>query len=155
MPYACLRNRWLASAVLLLSLSPWLCMQAKPTSDAQTISPEDLVKVWQAGNGPKPIVIQVGFRTLYDQEHIPGAIYVGPASTEAGLQQLRQSVGQIPKDKWIVLYCGCCPWSHCPNVKPAAALLSKMGFSNIKLLYIAGNFGSDWVSKGFPATSSH
>jgi len=50
----------------------------------------------------------------------------------------------------IVLYCGCCPWNHCPNVKPAYDALQAMGFRNLKVLYIANNFGADWVDKGYP-----
>ncbi|PYQ37297.1 MAG: rhodanese-like domain-containing protein, partial [Acidobacteria bacterium] len=43
-----------------------------------------------------------------------------------------------------------CPWDHCPNVKPAVDALQKMGFRNVKVLYIGENFGSDWVNKGYP-----
>jgi thiosulfate/3-mercaptopyruvate sulfurtransferase len=25
-----------------------------------------------------------------------------------------------------------------------------MGFTNVKILYIADNFGADWVEKGYP-----
>jgi hypothetical protein len=25
-----------------------------------------------------------------------------------------------------------------------------MGFTNVKVLYIANNFGADWVEKGYP-----
>jgi len=25
-----------------------------------------------------------------------------------------------------------------------------MGFTNVKVLYISNNFGTDWVSKGYP-----
>jgi hypothetical protein len=25
-----------------------------------------------------------------------------------------------------------------------------MGFTNVKVLYIADNFGADWVNKGYP-----
>jgi hypothetical protein len=25
-----------------------------------------------------------------------------------------------------------------------------MGFSNVKVLYIANNFGTDWLDKGYP-----
>jgi len=49
-----------------------------------------------------------------------------------------------------VIYCGCCPWSHCLNVKPAYEALHNMGFRKLKVLYIADNLGTDWVSKGYP-----
>lgn len=95
-------------------------------------------------------MIQVGSHVLYEQAHIPGSEYIGPASYESGLQQLRQRVQALPRRKFIVLYCGCCPWSHCPNVKPADDALRALGFTNVKVLYIADNFGANWVNKGYP-----
>ena len=69
---------------------------------------------------------------------------------ENGLQQLRKRVEALPRNKFIIIYCGCCPWSHCPNVKPADDALRALGFTNVKVLYIANNFGVDWVEKGYP-----
>ena len=71
---------------------------------------------------------------LYTQAHIPGSEYIGPASSESGLQQLHKRVEPLPRDKFIVIYCGCCPWSHCPNVKPAHDALRALGFTNVKVL---------------------
>jgi thiosulfate/3-mercaptopyruvate sulfurtransferase len=56
----------------------------------------------------------------------------------------------MPRTNLIVLYCGCCPWDHCPNVKPADDTLHAMGFTNVKVLYISNNFGTNWVDKGYP-----
>ena len=88
---------------------------------------------------------------MFDQAHIPGAVYAGPGSTPAGIQSLESVVASLPKDKSIVLYCGCCPWSRCPNVGPAYSRLHKLGFTRVKVLYMANNFGDDWVTKGYPA----
>jgi len=123
--------------------------QASAIPSARLIPPEELVKVVQGG-GEKPLMIQVGSHVLYAQAHIPGSEYIGPAASEAGLQQLRKRVESLPKNKSIVLYCGCCPWNHCPNVKPAYDALAAMGFTNLKVLYIADNFGANWVDKGYP-----
>jgi hypothetical protein len=30
--------------------------------------------------------------------------------------------------------------------------LRNLGYSNIRVLYIATNFGADWVNKGYPIT---
>jgi thiosulfate/3-mercaptopyruvate sulfurtransferase len=123
--------------------------QATSIPQSRQIAPEDLVKILQ-GSKEKPLMIQVGSHVLYSQAHIPGSEYIGPASTEAGVEQLRKRVESLPRTKSIVLYCGCCPWSHCPNVKPADDALQAMGFKNVKVLYIADNFGADWVAKGYP-----
>ena len=123
--------------------------QAVSVPPSQLINPEDLVKTIHAGKA-LPLMLQVGSHVLYLQAHIPGSEYIGPGSNEAGLQQLRRRVDSLPRGKSIVLYCGCCPWSHCPNVKPAFDALQAMGFTQVKVLYIADNFGSNWVDKGYP-----
>jgi len=125
-----------------------LAQQASLIPSSRLINPEELVKVLKA-KGEKPLLIQVGSHVLYAQAHIPGSEYIGPASSESGLHQLRKRVESLPRSKFIVIYCGCCPWSHCPNVKPADDALQAMGFSNVKVLYITNNFGVDWVDKGY------
>jgi len=125
--------------------------QTAPTPTTPVlINPDELVKILQSAHGEKPLSIQVGSHVLYSQAHIPGSEYIGPASSENGLQALRKRLDPLPRNKFIVLYCGCCPWNHCPNVKPANEALRAMGFTNVKVLYLANNFGADWVEKGYP-----
>lgn len=125
-----------------------------PADAPQLLQPEELVKLLQSPGGEKPLILQVGFRVLYAQAHIPGAEYTGAASEKAGVEQLRSRVQSLPRNKFIVLYCGCCPWAHCPNVQPAYRELRSMGFNNVKLLYIANDFGRDWVQKGYPVAKA-
>ncbi len=117
---------------------------------AQLIQPEELATSLRSTKLPKPLILQVGFRVLYVQAHIPGSEYVAAGSSPNGVQQLRARVEKLPRNKALVLYCGCCPWSHCPNVRPAFQELHNMGFTNVKVLFIAHDFGTDWVSKGYP-----
>jgi rhodanese-related sulfurtransferase len=124
--------------------------QATSIPTARLIQPEELVKILQSQAMERPLLLQIGSHVLYSQAHIPGSEYIGAASNPAGLQQLRKRVESLPRAKSIVLYCGCCPWSHCPNVKPADDALQAMGFRNVKILYITNNFGADWVDKGYP-----
>jgi thiosulfate/3-mercaptopyruvate sulfurtransferase len=133
-------------AVCLISIQA--IAQWSPIAPGRLINPEDLVKLLQSKE--KPLMLQVGSHMLFLQAHIPGSEYAGPAANESGLQQLRKRVQSLPRNKFIVLYCGCCPWNRCPNVKPADDALHTMGFSNVKVLYIADNFGSNWVDKGYP-----
>ena len=86
----------------------------------------------------------------YTQAHLPGSEYYGPAANEAAVQQLRKRVEGLARSRFIVIYCGCCPWSRCPNVKPAYEALRNLGFTNLKVLYIPNNLGTDWVNKGYP-----
>jgi thiosulfate/3-mercaptopyruvate sulfurtransferase len=124
--------------------------QATALTSAEIIAPEELAKVLQDPNAKKPLVIQVGFHILYLQGHIRGAEYQGPASEKRGLEKLRKRVASLPRSKFIVIYCGCCPWIHCPNVKPAADALRAMGFTNFKVLHLVENFAADWANKGYP-----
>lgn len=121
--------------------------QASLIPSARLINPDELAKLLKS---EKPLIIQVGSHVLYSQAHIPGSEYIGPASSDAGLEALRKRVKPLSRNQAIVLYCGCCPWSHCPNIQPADEALHAMGFTHVKVLYIANNFGADWADKGYP-----
>lgn len=116
---------------------------------AQQIQPAELSKILTSKSGA-PLVIQVGSHIFFQEAHIPGAVYAGPGSQPSGLQAIEAAVASTPKDKFIVLYCGCCPWNRCPNVGPAFQRLHDLGYTNVKVLYLANNFGDDWVRKGYP-----
>ena len=124
--------------------------QSSAVGGPQLIQPEDLVNTLKSAKGSKPLIIQVGFRVLYVQAHVPGSEYMGPASSAEGIRQLRKRVEALPRTQSIVLYCGCCPWDKCPNVNPAYKEHRALGFTDVRVLYIADNFGKDWVDKGYP-----
>jgi hypothetical protein len=144
----CVKSAALFATLAILSIAA--AAQATSIPATRLINPEDLVKLLQSSGKDKPLMIQVGSHVLFSQAHIPGSEYIGPASSEAGLQRLRKRIESLPRTKFIVLYCGCCPWSHCPNVKPADDALRSLGFTNVKVLYIADNFGANWVDRGYP-----
>jgi thiosulfate/3-mercaptopyruvate sulfurtransferase len=131
--------------------------QSAPKPPAQTdtiippeaqLQPAELVKMLQ---GPtKPLVLQTGSHVLYAEAHIPGSEYAGPAGKSEGIEALRERVSGVNKDRLIVIYCGCCPWSRCPNIRPAYEQLRALGYKNVRALYLAQNFGTDWVDKGYP-----
>ncbi len=116
---------------------------------SQLIQTEALNRMLQEQPKAHPVILQVGSHLMYTQAHIPGSIYAGPGSQPSGLALLASKVGALKKSQVIVLYCGCCPWSHCPNIGPAFKRLHDLGFTNVKALYLANNFGDDWVGKGY------
>ena len=125
----------------------------KPASSIPTaalIQPADFAAALNAPATSKPLILQVGFRKAYLQAHIPGSEYVGAASEEDGVKVLRERVATLHKDRAIVIYCGCCPWSKCPNIAAAYEALQHLGFKNVKVIYIADDFGTNWVDQGFP-----
>jgi rhodanese-related sulfurtransferase len=98
----------------------------------------------------KPAIFQVGPNVLYRSKHIPGAAYAGPGAKPEGLALLKTAIENMPRDREIIVYCGCCPWDKCPNVKPAMDMLRDMGFKNAKAMYVAENFKANWIDKGYP-----
>jgi len=119
---------------------------------SDSVQPEETARLLSAGNRPRPFVIYVGFPSLYNGAHITGAILAGPASKPDGIDQLRQVVKDMPRNHAIVIYCGCCPFDKCPNIRPAYSTLKDLGFSDIKVVVIPTNLHTDWVSKGYPTT---
>ena len=121
---------------------------ATAAEDAVVIQPKDLAEELQ-GKGAKPAIFYVGFAVMY-KKHVPGAVHTGPASRAQGVDGLKAAVAGLPRDREVVLYCGCCPWDQCPNMKPAMALLKQMGFTHVKAVMIPTNFATDWVDHGYP-----
>jgi thiosulfate/3-mercaptopyruvate sulfurtransferase len=142
-------SRALAVLVFFSALTSVLLACAADSATMKTLAPEELLRLLQS-KPPKPLLFHVGSHMLYLQAHIPGSEYLGAGATAEGIQNLRRRVSGLPKNTSIVLYCGCCPWSHCPNVNPAYDALLQMSFTNVKVLFLANNFGADWVDKGYP-----
>lgn len=142
-----------AFACILLHQATPAVATAKPATSIPTadlIQPAELAANLNSTSLPKPLILQIGFRNLYAQAHIPHSEYLGAAREDAGLKQLRDRVASLSKDTAIVIYCGCCPWNHCPNVAAAYDTLHALGFTQVKVLYIAENFGDNWVNLGYP-----
>ena len=141
----------LAALVMALAFAAPAAAQSgsAPTLPATAlVQPEELAASLKAGD--KPAILQVGFKKMYDEAHIPGAVYAGPGNNADGIAALKMAAGSLDKAKPVILYCGCCPWIRCPNVAAAWRTLSDMGFSKLKVLYIPDNFGADWAEKGYP-----
>ena len=132
----------LLTAALAFAQSPFI-------DNNHLILPYELAQILQSKSA-KPLILNIGPRMLYQQAHITGSEFIGPAADPRGLEVLRTRVKSLPKKQDIVLYCGCCPWVNCPNVEPAYKQLKSLGFTNVKVLYIAHNIGTDWVYKGYP-----
>ncbi len=126
---------------------------ATPQTDT-AIPPEAMLQpaelVQMLNTSPKPLVLQTGSHVLYAEAHIPGAEYAGPAGKSEGIEALRARVSGLSKDSLIVIYCGCCPWVRCPNIRPAYEELRKLGFTNVKALYIAAKFRDGLGRQGLP-----
>ncbi|MBZ5539782.1 MAG: rhodanese-like domain-containing protein [Acidobacteriia bacterium] len=140
----------LAALAVLLAFLP-APAASDPWTPAQTVQPADLVRELAAAKSAgAPVVVCAGFRTLFEGAHIPGATFHGSASAAQGLADLKKWAGTLPRETNLVVYCGCCPLSHCPNIRPAFAALREMGFTHLRVLILPTDFATDWVAKGYP-----
>jgi thiosulfate/3-mercaptopyruvate sulfurtransferase len=133
-------------AALLLSFLAFCQTGPDPWKPAELIPPKEVAAMLPG----KPVLFHVGFGTLYRNKHIPGSIYVGAGNTDKGLESLRQAAAKLPRNREIVIYCGCCPWDKCPNMRPAFRVLKEMGFTRVRAMYTPTNFARDWIEKGYP-----
>ncbi len=141
----------LTACMLLVAANAALA--AKPAESipaAKLVQPADWAARVKDGSAARTLTLHVGFKTMFDQAHIPGSEYAGPGNTGAGLQVLRNRVAGLAKDAPILIYCGCCPWARCPNMAAAHDVMVELGFTNVKAMIINDNFGTDWVDKGYP-----
>ncbi len=127
---------------------------ADPWSSTQVVEPAALVKELGTTSKSRALVVYVGFDFLYQAAHLPDALFYGPARESAGLQRLKTAAQNWPRDRDIVIYCGCCPFNHCPNVRPAFEALKAMGFTRLRVLHIENDFRSDWLKQGYPVEKS-
>ena len=83
-------------------------------------------------------------------DNIKGATDLGGVSEKENLGKLRTALSKLPKSTFLVVYCGCCPFERCPNIRPAVSMLKTMGFTNGKLLNLPTNLKQNWIDKGYP-----
>jgi hypothetical protein len=152
-PYRFRRSLAAFIAIFAAALAGQFALAAQPASSIpvdKLVQPAQWAAKVKDGSASKTLVLHVGFKTMFDQAHIPGSEYAGPGNTGAGLQALRDRVASSPRDSSILIYCGCCPWTRCPNIAGAFEALKELGFTDVKALYIQDNFGKDWAELGYP-----
>ena len=133
--------------MLLLCCSA-LAQESDPWPLTALIAPASLAAALKTAAAPH--IFYVGFPILFKGAHIPQATFAGPCSKQVGLDLLAQSDKALPRDAEIVIYCGCCPFVRCPNIRPAFRALKDAGYTNVKVLQLATNLHTDWVEKGYP-----
>jgi hypothetical protein len=138
---------------LSCSRKPTTESKHEPWSQAQLIGPADLANTLEIKPDEAPVIFAVspdGMYNLPEGGGIKNAVVIGPMDDAVNLEKLRIRLNGLEKDEEIVIYCGCCPFSECPNIRPAFRLLNEMGFKNHRLLNLPQNIQEDWISKGYP-----
>lgn len=143
---------WLSALILAVFASVTLKAADKELTiaSADLVAPPQLNSELPGVKAGKIVLIQVGFAVMYRIGHIPGSQYAGPASRSEGLAALKKLTAKLPRSQPLIIYCGCCPWNDCPNIRPAFRTLKEMGFTNLKVLDIPERLGTDWTAKGYP-----
>lgn len=113
-------------------------------TEKQLVDPADLANAISTKKDV-PVIISVGPGAT-----IPHSVDVGMINNPECLQKLMTQLKTIDKDKKVVIYCGCCPYEHCPNVRPAIDALKEMKFTNYYWINLPHNIKRDWIDKGYP-----
>ncbi|HEY4110806.1 rhodanese-like domain-containing protein [Puia sp.] len=119
--------------------------QTDPWTPAQLLEPADLAAQIGHPAAHPPLVICVGPSGI-----IKGSVETGPARDKENLAKLRTLLAKEDRNREVILYCGCCPFDHCPNVRPAFSLLTEMKFQHARLLNLSHNIKTDWIDHGYP-----
>ena len=134
------------ASILLLSCFSFHAQSQVPENwtQKQLIEPSQLAETINAKKNV-PLILSVGPAAT-----IPGSITIGMTNSPEGISKLKAQLKDVPKDKKLVIYCGCCPFDHCPNVRPAIEVLKDLKFTNYYLLDLSHNIRKDWIDKGYP-----
>jgi hypothetical protein len=120
---------------------------SNPWTDSQLLEPAELATMIKL-NDNKPVILNIGM-----VEDIPGAMHIGAVNQPENMKKLQKAVVAFPKNTELVIYCGCCPFTKCPNIRPAFLELKKLWFTNVKLLNLPVNLKTDRIAKGYPVAS--
>jgi predicted ATPase len=116
-----------------------------PWTDSQLMEPSALAGNFKDAKSKNPVIFNIGA-----VEDIKGAKHIGAVSNA---EKLKSAVAALSKNTAIVIYCGCCPFAKCPNIRPAFLELQKLGFTNVRLLNLPTNLKTNWIAKGYPLAS--
>jgi thiosulfate/3-mercaptopyruvate sulfurtransferase len=126
-----------AAAAVLRQTDPW--------TPAQLVEPADLAGRLKDIAANPPLIVCVGPSGV-----IKGSVETGPARDAKNLDSLQRLLTREDRQREVIIYCGCCPFKNCPNVRPAFSLLLTMGFKQPRLLDLPHNIKVDWIDKGYP-----
>jgi rhodanese-related sulfurtransferase len=99
-----------------------------------TIDPESLRKLAEARPGPVPIDLRPVEQ--FRRGHLPGA-------RSLPLAQVRERIGEIPRDGLVVLYCDCQPL----DVNGVYQFLRGRGYHNV---FVLEDGIAAWRARGYP-----
>jgi rhodanese-related sulfurtransferase len=129
------RCQVLAAALILLALSP-AAADHPPTYAILTID-ADWLKIL-LDKGSQIVVVDMRPPAAFNGGHIPGARSIS-------LDDPVERLGELPKDRLVVLYCDC----PMDEISPAFQTLRFFKFPHVLVLH--GGLAA-WVERGYPVT---
>lgn len=136
--------------ITLLLLTTLLSIQKSSAQNPENWTPKQLIQPAElaekiSNKKDVPVIFSVGPGAT-----IPNSIDIGMGKEKENLEKLKKELSALPAETKVVVYCGCCPFEHCPNVRPAINVLKEMKFTNFQLLNLEHNIKTDWIDKGYP-----
>lgn len=120
--------------------------QSEPWNPDQLMKPDVLASRITTGKTAGLLILSVGPDAV-----IRGSVDIGPARDTSHTDKLRSYLKNVSREKEVVIYCGCCPFDKCPNIRPAFRVLNEMGFKKARLLDIEKNIKVNWLDKAYPS----
>ena len=130
---------------VLLMVSGGNLISQEPWTSKELMDPALLSNILSNSKAEKPYIFNIG-----PLANIKGATMIGSTTNKKNLETLRVALSKISRDKIVVIYCGCCPFRSCPNVRPAFELLKEMKFTKPHLLNLPQNLKVNWMDYGYP-----
>lgn len=137
--------KYLVTLLLTLTFAFSVQAQAPVWKKEQLMPTAELAEKIKTNAKDKPLLFNVG-----PMEQIKGAIFVGRGTSATSIEKMKSTLSLENKNKAVVVYCGCCSYASCPNIKPAYDALISLGFKNAKVLELPEGIKPDWVAKGYP-----
>lgn len=131
--------------VLFLFTLSGYSQTTEPWTARDLMEPAALAATLNNPGAQKPVIFNIG-----PMANIEGAITIGSTQSQSNLDKMTKELAKVPKDKTVVIYCGCCPFRNCPNIRPAFKLLKEKGYTKAKLLNLKQNLKVDWTDYGYP-----
>jgi thiosulfate/3-mercaptopyruvate sulfurtransferase len=105
---------------VILSCQKVLAQNPVNWTNEQLIEPADLTATINSKKDI-PLLFSVGPGAT-----IPYSKDIGVIKEAENLEKFKDQLANVPKKTKIVVYCGCCPFEHCPNVRPAMQVLKDL-----------------------------
>ena len=134
----------IAFFLIILGCQKIIAQNPANWTNDQLIEPSELAATLKLDK-EIPVILSIGPGAI-----IPHSKDIGMVKEDENMKKFKEELADLPKDAKIVVYCGCCPFDRCPNIRPAVQVLKDMKFTNFKLLDLPHNIKIDWINKGYP-----